>query len=404
MVQKRYTKQLHIRLAKELASLRKGEGITPAKLQEKITLRTVAARATRVQLDSITNHQVYDFLLTEVGYLPNSPAFSALRNAFGITNTSGRLSFRRAHLARELNKHTDTIERYENHGIDNLATALLERESSILKTTPSQTPSYVQELEKQTTALRQMVSTGLSAHLSLGSRSEDLIKYLELSRTPYLDTTVHLSFLPSSRGSQWYRFKLAYYFQGARNVFRVAVVLDSKDGEHLMQAGLIDDFHQLNDPTRATREISTIIANSKFILKDPSASTQKLLRLKELEPATALRLLRSADTSFAKPCRLLEIEIPANWQLPQVTYEYHSIVNLRAAEHYAYWYSPGLMFLKKLTFDFSQFPDADWWQFHVQSFMGHTTGTLLENERIYTLQSNSWIMPGHGISLVWQEP
>lgn len=404
-MQKRYTKQFHARLVKELTGLRKGEGLAPAKLQEKPTIRTIAARATNIQTDSITNHQVYDFLLAELVHLPNSFPFTALRNALGITNTANHLSNRRAYLAREIERHADTIERYENRGISHFAGLLLEKESSALKTeVPPQIPSYVQDLERQTNALRQMVSTGLSAHLSLGPRAEHLIKYLELSRTPYLDTTIQLSFLPSSRGSEWYRFKLVYNFQGARNVFRVAVVLDSKDGERLMQAGLIDDFHQLNDPSRSAREISTIIANSKFILRNPSSGTQKLLRLKEIESATALRLLRSADTAFTKPCRLLEIEIPPEWQSPDITYEYHSIVNLRADEHYAYWYSPGLIFLKKLTFDFSEFPDANRWNFHVLSFMGHTTGTLLSKERRYTLQSNTWIMPGHGIGLVWQEP
>lgn len=403
MVQKRYTKLRHSKLTKELAWLRKGEGITPAKLHDTSIIRAIAAHATHTPPDSITDYQIYNFLLTELARLPDNLFYKAMNSAFGITSSALHLATRRKQLAQELNRHSDTVERYENKGIQDFANKLLEHESTALITPPTRT-AYLQELEAQTTALRTIAAASLAAHLPLGNHADDLLRYLELSRQPYLQATVTLSFLPSSRGDEWYRYKLVYCFQGSRETFRIAVVFDRKDGERLMQAGLIDDFHQLNNAEQSSREISTIIANSKFILKDTARNTQKLLRLKALETEAAMRILQASSATFNKACVLLEIKIPPEWQTSSTAYEYHSTVNLRAAEHYAFWYSPALMYLKKLTFDFSHFPDPDRWQFFLQPFLGHNTGTLFEDERLFMFQAHSWIMPGHGIALIWQEP
>lgn len=401
-MQKKYTKHRYLRLVKELTNLRKGEGIAPSKLHDKPTLKLVAAHATHTPADSMTDYQAYNFLLAELARLPNNLFSTAMNRAFGLTSQAKHLATRRRQLADESHKHPDTIERYENRGIQDFASRLLEYESLTATEAPAQS-AYLQELETQTAALRQISAVSLSAHLPLGDYAGELLKYLELSRQPYLQATINLAFLPSSRGGSWYRFKLTYCFQGARETFRIAVVFDRKDGERLMQAGLIDDFHQLNNPSQQAREISTIISSSKFVLKDAARNSQKLLRLQELAPESSLRILQAADTPFNKACILLEVKIPEEWQTPDTIYEYHSIVNLRADEHYAYWYSPAMIYLKKLTFDFSHFPAADRWHFFLQPFLGHNTGTLLEKERLFILQANSWIMPGHGLALIWQE-
>lgn len=399
-VQKKYTQQQHAKLRKELAMLRKGEGLFPAGLQNKPTLRAVVARFMDVQPDGITNNQIYNFLLTELARLPKNTTYTALKNAFGVTDASGSLLERRAHLAAQIQKHPDTIERYENRALSNFATFLLEVEPVV--TADIAPAPYIQKLEKHAATVRKMAAISLGDHLSLGERAEDLVKYLELSHKPYLDTVIAIALLPSSRGPEWYRFKLTYTFKGARDTFRIAVVLAGKDGERLMKTGLIDDFHQLNNAANAAREIKTIIANSKFILRNPTHNTQKLLRLQELEPDVAVQLLQSADAT-SLDCWLLEVAIPGEWQAHDITYEYQSVINLRVNEHYAYWYSPGLLYLKKLTFDFSAFPNADSWRFFLRPFLGHNSGMLHEKERLFTLAANSWIMPGHGIALVWQE-
>lgn len=374
----------------------------PSKLQSVSTIRAVVAQLTRHQPDSLTNHRIYNFLLEELALFPDSDTMKALRNALGVVNPAPRLSMRRKRLSEIMQKHTDTIERYENQGMTVFAAHLLEKEADAMTHVRDQ-PSYVGVVEKQNEALKQLAVISLSTHLSLDSHADNLLQYLESSRKPYLNSTVTLAFQPSSRGSQWYRFKLTYNFQGVREAYRVAVVLNNKDGERLMEAGLIDDFHKLNDPSRISREISSIIANSKFILKNSSVGMQKLLRLNEIDPKTSHKILRSVSATLRESCWLLEVAIPFEWQTPEVTYEYQSIVNLNANEHYAYWYSPGLMYLKKLTFDFSHFPDVDSWHFFLQPFLGHASGVFREEERRFMFQADSWIMPGHGIALIWQE-
>ena len=383
--------------------LRKGEGLSPIKLQNRLALRTIAARAAAIPTDQLTNNQVYSFLLEELARLPKSNHTLALHNALGINSVADKLAVRRSHLALQLKKHPDTIERYENQALHDFATQLIKRSSA--PQNPSLHPSsyYLQELEAHTQTLRAITTTGLSRHLSLEGHGEDLMKYLELSRRPYLDATVHMQLLPSSLGDKWYRFKLSYSFKGKREAFRVAVVLNSADGENLMASGLVDDFHQLNHFDNPKRDIKAISANSKFIAKNPTANTQKLLRLRELSPQETALVLRSTSKPLAQPCWILGVDIPREWQAPESIYEHHSVINLDTEEQYAYWYAPALMYLKKLTFDFSEFPRADAWDFSLQPFLGHSPGTIITDKNLYTLHLNNWIMPGHGIILLWKE-
>lgn len=389
------------KLIKELAALRKGEGMTPAKLQDKQAIRTIATRILLTPVDNLANNQVYNFLLAELATLPKTAFTHSLENAFGINAINGTLATRRHHFAVCLSKHPDTIERYENKAINSFATHLIGR-STLPDNAPSLQPSYLQEFEAQTHTLRAMTSMGLSSYLSIGTYGEDLMKYLELSCRPYLDASVHIHLLPSSLGNDWFRFKLTYSFKGPRKLFRVAVVLNTTDGENLMASGLIDDFHQLNHFDNPKRDIKAISANSKFILKNLVTAKQKLLRLQEIDNEQAARILQSTSKPLCDQCWILGANIPPAWQTPETTYEHHSIINLDTKEHYAYWYAPALMYLKKLTFDFSEFPRADSWNFSVQPFLGHSPGTIIAEKQLYTLHLSNWVMPGHGIILLWK--
>ncbi|HEX6258561.1 MAG TPA: hypothetical protein VFZ48_03715 [Candidatus Saccharimonadales bacterium] len=395
---------LQLKLVQELTALRKGEGVTPLKLRDAPALRALAARAVDIPVDSLTNNQVYNFLISELAKLPFDDATLAAKSALGVENRmSKRLSTRRSHLGKKLAKHPDTIERYENQGISNFAAHLVLR-SALLASNVDLHPgtSLSTAVKAQAQAARSMTVTGLAAHLSLPSHSDELMRYLEVSGKPYMDTNVHISLLPSDRGPDWYRFRLSYTFQGGRETFRVAVVLNNMDGDQLVANGLVDDYHRLDNPTNARKDIKTIMANSKLIIRNTVANTQKLLRLRELNGEQAERILSSTNVPLRGTCRLLEINIPSQWQLEHCTCEYLSLINLPIA-NVAYWYSPTLMFLKKLTLDFSRFPDAHKREFFLLPFLGHAPGNILNEKYLYSLNLNSWIMPGHGVVLGWQD-
>lgn len=396
----------HIKLIKELALLRKGEGMAPFKLHDKPIIRAIVAHATATQTNSLTNNQMYNFLLTELSHLPKNDSLNALRNALGITSTDKKLSTRRAAFAASIHKHPDTVERYENEALKIVASHLYRRNDLFSRSTSANSESpqlYLQEIETQAKATRAITTLGLSAHLSLGDHGEDFLKTLEFSRRPYLNTAITMNLIPSPRGTAWYRFKLTTSFQGARETFRVAVVLDKSDGEQLMATGLIDDFHQLT-PTNPTKDIESIIASSKFILKSALTNSQKLLRLHEVETEEAARLFQSVGKPSLYQCWLLEVIIPPEWQTDDITYEYQSSITLETDTHlYAYWYSPALMYLKKLTIDFSQFPEAHKRQFFLQAFLGHNPGIVQTDQHRYSLQLNRWVLPGHGVILLWQD-
>ena len=147
--------QLQPKLIQELSSLRKGRGITPLKLEQKATICMIAARATNVSSDNLTGNQAYNFLLSELSWLTNSRTTVALKNALGINSPHSKLSARRSELATKLAKHSDTVERYENHGINTFAAHLTERYLHMQADDiyPPSSTLYLQELEAQAKAL-----------------------------------------------------------------------------------------------------------------------------------------------------------------------------------------------------------------------------------------------------------
>ncbi len=392
-------KSKKIKLVKELARLRKGSGLAPHKLQDTPYLRGVIGQLLHTQADSITNNQLYDVIMAQLSELPRTHTSTSLRHALGIEVPGSTLAERRRHLAKIFKKHPDTIERYENAAFELFATALLEQSANSIETSTN-SQEYIQQFEEKIKTTREIAVLGLGSHLSIGDAADALIKTLEIPYRPYLNASVYLTFLPSPRGDQWYRFQLIRNFQGARSTFRVAVVLHEADGEELLNAGLVDDFHKLNNSRDPERELKTIITTSKFTIKYQGA--KKLLRLSTLDQATTRRLLKSTTLPLESACWILEVAIPLELQRADVSYEHQSIINLRADEHYAYWYSPGLTQLKKLIVDFSQFPHADDWKFFIQPFLGNVSGQLDEKRRRFSISSQHWIMPGHGIALIWQ--
>lgn len=194
----------HIKLIKELALLRKGEGMAPFKLHDKPIIRAIVAHATATQTNSLTNNQMYNFLLTELSHLPKNDSLNALRNALGITSTDKKLSTRRAAFAASIHKHPDTVERYENEALKIVASHLYRRNDLFSRSTSANSESpqlYLQEIETQAKATRAITTLGLSAHLSLGDHGEDFLKTLEFSRRPYLNTAITMNLIPSPRGT-----------------------------------------------------------------------------------------------------------------------------------------------------------------------------------------------------------
>lgn len=390
-----HMKQLQQKLIRELTALRKGEGATPPRLGGMSALRYVTAQTAAVPAENLTDNQVYNFLVSELSRLPGDNTTQALKSALGINSPYKKLSQRRANTASLLGKHPDTVELYENRGISIFAAHLVEGSlrSGI---------GAASQVDAQAKATRAMTVIGLASHLSLPAHGDTLMSYLEMPRKPYLDATVHITLLPSSRGLDWYRFRLSYIFHGRRDTFRVAVVLNRADGERLMAGGLVDDYHGLDDPNNVGRDIKTIIASSKLILRNPQSKTQKLLRFHEIPAEDAEKILGSASSPQDNTCWLLEVVIPPKWQADECTYEYLSFINLPIAS-IAYWYSPTLMYLKKLTLDFSQFPRAEKRDFFLVPFLGHAPGMELSEKHLYILKLNNWIMPGHGLVLGWQD-
>lgn len=335
----------------------------------------------------------------------STPVTARLYYAFGLNSTNTTtLSSRREALALTIGKHPDTIERYENQGIAELAAHLTEQSTQAASNQSQAIPlSYLQQLEDQVTMARTATKLNLAGLLFLDQRAEEFVQYLETFRRPYLDATIDIKLKPSRRGKSWYRIEANYRFRGRFHVFRVAAVTNNADGEHLIKQGLIHEFHKLNDMVDPSREMEAIVTNSTLVLHNPDARKQKLLRFQEIEGESAQQILQSADHPLRGSCRLLEIVIPTQWENTETIFEYRNTINLREDLRYAYWYAPGIMYVKKLTFDYSQFPDGKKQYFKALPFLGYISGDdMLYQQQSFTLELNNWVMPGHGIGLTWE--
>ncbi len=401
--QKQYTISIRA-LVKELSGLRKGSGLHPSKLRDKMVLKTLASRYLGSPITSLTGSQIYTFLLGEVAKIKDTPHGKALYVALGVEPSSAvSLLHRRAQLGQLLGKHPDTVERYENKGLAELAARLIENapaEASGL-TEPT---TYLRQLEEQVAMARAATTFNLSGLLSLNHRAEEFVKYLEVFRRPYLDATITITLKPSRRGKGWYRIDARYIFQGRYGAFRVAAVTNNEDGQRLMKLGLIDEFHKINDMTNPTREMKALVDASTLTLHNPTTRQQKLLRFKAMTAVAAQQILQSVEEPLEGTCHLLEITVPPEWETPETVFEYRNSLNLREDLRYAYWYAPGIMYVKKLTFDYSEFPGASERHFKVLPFLGHISGDDVFNPEgcSFTFHLNSWLMPGNGVGLAWE--
>lgn len=406
-MQKSHTKY-HSRLINELSSLRKGRGIAPIKMYHKPILRERAAISLGVDDDKITNSQVYNFFLEKISRFPHTTPFIALRHALGLGEdvvADATLSQRRSALSKMWGKHPDTIVRYENQAIDDLVTYLeTPDENSGPATTPRPVvlPDAYKKIGVQNNIMRDTVKLNLAGLLPLANRTSELLSYLEQSQRPYLEASVDIKFTSSNRGADWYRLRVKYVFMGKRDTFRLAIVMDGEDGEQLLVQGLIDDYQKINDTIDPRQEIRTMRNNSSFMAYNPALKSQKLFRFHELDPAHAQTLVRSTGEPLRAPFRVLEIKLPPKWQADGIVYEYHSTFNLRDDIHYAYWYAPSMMFVKKLSFDYSEFPQVDNYDFVIIPFLGNVTSNGTRKKHSYVVRPNSWIMPGNGMAAVWE--
>ncbi len=97
----------HTKLIEELQLLRKGGGLTLEKNRQGTPSSEVTARSLGVDVNGITNCQVYNLLLTEISKLPHTSSVKALRFAFSLAEdakTVETLVKRRQLVARSLGK------------------------------------------------------------------------------------------------------------------------------------------------------------------------------------------------------------------------------------------------------------------------------------------------------------
>lgn len=111
-------------LVSELRALRKGRGLTKARLEKSPALMKVLAQP--------STDEAFAKLVRVIKSLGDDLRPAALLNAYGLAgDTSDLLTTRRDNFAVNNERHTDTVEAYENAMIEELAAALRSQEQSV---------------------------------------------------------------------------------------------------------------------------------------------------------------------------------------------------------------------------------------------------------------------------------
>lgn len=410
IIRKNSEKNQTLMLINEMRTLRKGRGLTLWKLNAASQLRAVIAEHTGIDEEYLTADQIHTFVRNELEQLGDSLEARATRNAFGLDQTHTHLNLmqRRTTFAQQLNRHTDTIEIYENHGIEAVVNRLL---NFNLSQDPKSHLSVISHdtggdaTEKMSKAARNMVVQGLSDIYSLGAHAPEILRSFGKGESPYLDATVKLALLPSNRGDKWYNYSLRYTFRTYKKHFRIGVVSTAHDCEILMASGLTDDVIKLNNQQDARSEIETILNNCRLSIHDTEKGTQESFRFLERDETLKRELLSSVWQIDPNKCFILEAELTEVANKPSIFYEYSWSFDMPISdEQYAYWYAPGLMYLNSITVDISHFPNRDKWNMYIQPFLGPIfPGALEPTKDRYTLAASGWIMQCHGVAIIWHK-
>ncbi len=406
------TTSMRYLLIKDLKTLRKGNGLTSRKLHEATELRNVIAERLNLGSDASSIGQVTNYLIQEFNNLGENIEARATRNAFGIgwEHNPYNLLKRRTDFSSQLKRHPDTIETYENQGIEELVFRLINMmpTSSINYTdakavTLSQLSTNIQP-ERVMNAAQNMIAQGLGDVYSLGAHAPEILKYFGSNQSPYLETNMEWFLLPSKKGKGWFSYKFRYTFRGQRKNYKVGIVTNAHDGELLMNSGLVDDILTLLNIQDLKNEVLALLNQTHFMFHDQDTGLQHVLQFTEMDESSRQELLSLIWQLDNNAIKIIEVEIPKNGQRSGTLYEYRHSFDIPINVHFAYWYAPGLMYLNNLLIDVSHFPNRDTWEFFIQPFLGLLSPTIVKpTGGRYLLATNGWIMQGHGVALVWRK-
>jgi len=397
----------HSDLTAELRSLRKGSGLTVWKLSQAPELKALAASQLGLPQDSLPLSQVQAYLVHELEALGEGIEARATRNAFalGQGGSPGNLMERRIRFSTTVGRHPDTIEGYENRGIEELASRLNNAHLQACQVSREAASLSDSGNEQLLNAARNMVTQGLADLYGLGTHAAEIHRCFSRGHKPYLDANVEWLLLPSRRGDGWYTYQLRYTFRSQRGYYRIGIVASAYDAEVLMASGVVDDVIKLN-ADHYEDEIDKVVEGCCFIIHDSEQRTQQPILFRRLDEPAQRQLVEPLWQLSSENCHIIQAEVPPSKGQAEALYECRWSFDLPVnGERYAYWSAPGLMYLNNITVDFSRFPQRSKWRFLLQPSLVSSVfpgGVELADSDHYTLPASSWIMQGHGICLIWQ--
>lgn len=385
----------------ELQQLRKGAGLVTWKLEQAQAVKAAIAMQLEMSPDALALPQIHAYLLHEINNLNNTDGAEALKNAYRIdASLSPTLTRRRSEFSIQINRHSDTIKAYEDQAIEELTHRLLAPPAN----RPSQTRSTVANNPSQEGALQRAATESLAGLYQFGNHKKEIVRMLGKNPNPYLDANVECILSASKRGSNWYTYRYRYTFRSTKTNFRIGITASAHDTSALIASGLFDEMIQLNEGVDYDQELPGIITNCRFVVHDIQNNLQQSLWFAEMDAPKRRELLGRTWQVDADECRVIELQVSPVDSNDSVFYELRIDYDLRVDEHYAYWETPGLMYLNTLTLDISGFPERDKWQFFLKPFLGTAfTGSFDPSGNRFTLPANSWISAGQGIVAIWQE-
>jgi hypothetical protein len=404
--------ELAAQLRNELRMLRKGTGMSAYKLRQLTVLPAMLWRYSRSPHRDLTVAQLAERIVWLIDQTEDERQVAALHNAYalGPEKSTGGLTARRQAYAGRIGRHADTVELYENRCIEAIIAQLLEAELLPVATAKTPKSSLATGRPAVDTALSRsaahdMLAVGLDRLYDFGGRSTEVLELFGGVRPVHFAVNVSMDLTSSPKGDEWYIWKLRYSFEARLRRHRIAIVGSAHDGEILLAAGIIDDYYRVNVGGGNQRtETAYTMKHIRIMAHDPAKRIQELMSYRRLGPRERQALLRTVWQLESDECEILEAVLDHEL-IDGSLHKYVLIVEMEMEmeEPYCFWSAPSTLYLDTLTVDVSRLPRREHWHLIVQPFLGTPIpGSIEANSDKFTLNTGGWVMPGHGVSVVWR--
>ncbi len=157
-----------------------------------------------------------------------------------------------------------------------------------------------------------------------------------------------------------------------------------------------DQLEELAETWAADRNTVTVLGTDVR-----GRATRRAARLKKVERGEHAAVLGELPEELHDDVVLLKADLPRSPADPPTYLELHLPASMSRDDGYCYWLADRPTFLKSIIFDASAMTLRDGEHFTLQPCLRATAHEPPEQDNVFTLRIDSWVVRGQGALLIW---